>query len=70
MRSSSSLTACRTDLRVGLFAQPRTYKARIRFANATSQSDNERDVRGMSIKVSDAASENLTAGRRRITTSS
>src|SRR6187549_3938861 len=26
------------DLRVGLFAHPRTYKARIRFANATSQS--------------------------------
>src|SRR2546426_5657986 len=40
-----------TELRVGLFAQPRTYRARIRFANATSQSDQERDVRGMSIKV-------------------
>jgi len=37
------------ELRVGLFAQPRTYRARIRFANATSQSDLERDVRGMSI---------------------
>jgi len=49
------------DLRVGLFAQPRTYKARIRFANATSQSDKERDVRGMSIKVSGVEGENLTA---------
>ncbi len=34
------------ELRVGLFAQPATYRARIRFANATSQSDKERDVRG------------------------
>jgi hypothetical protein len=50
------------DLRVGLFAQPRTYKARVRFANATSQSDKERDVRGMSIKVSSVDGENLTPG--------
>jgi hypothetical protein len=50
------------DLRVGLFAHPRSYKARIRFANASSQSDKERDVRGMSIKVSGAAGENLTPG--------
>ena len=50
------------DLRVGLFAQPRTYNARIRFAHATSQSDRERDVRGMSIKVLEAASDNLTPG--------
>jgi len=50
------------DLRVGLFAHPRTYKARIRFANATSQSDKDRDVRGMSIRVSGAGGENLTAG--------
>ena len=50
------------DLRAGLFAHPRTYKARIRFANATSDSDKERDVRGMSIKVSSVDGENLTAG--------
>lgn len=50
------------DLRVGLFAEPRSYKARIRFANATSQSDTERDVRGMSIKVFNTAGENLTTG--------
>ena len=50
------------DLRVGLFAEPWTYKARIRFANATSLSDKERDVRGMSIKVPGAGGENLTAG--------
>ena len=50
------------ELRVGLFAEPRTYPARIRFANASSTSDTERDVRGMSIKVSRAAEQNLTAG--------
>ena len=50
------------DLRIGLFAQPRSYKARIRFANATSQSDKDRDVRGMSIKVSSLGGENLTPG--------
>jgi hypothetical protein len=50
------------ELRVGLFAQPRSYKARIRFANASSESDKERDVRGMSIKVSGADGVNLTPG--------
>ena len=50
------------DLRVGLFAQPRTYQARIRFAHASSESDTERDVRGMSIKVSGVGGENLTPG--------
>jgi len=50
------------ELRVGLFAQPKTYRARIRFANATSQSDTERDVRGMSIKVSGVNGANLTPG--------
>jgi len=50
------------ELRVGLFAEPGTYPARIRFANATSQSDTERDVRGMSIKVSGVRGGNLTPG--------
>ncbi len=50
------------DLRVGLFAHPRTYKARIRFAHASSESDTERDVRGMSIKVAGVGGENLTPG--------
>ena len=48
--------------RVGLFAQPRTYAAWIRFANAGSKTDREKDVRGMSIKVFDVAGENLTPG--------
>jgi hypothetical protein len=50
------------ELRIGLFAQPKTYRARIRFANATSHSDTERDVRGMSIKVSGVTGANLTSG--------
>ena len=49
-------------LRVGLFAQGASYRARVRFANATSTSDRERDIRGMSVKVFDVAGENLTAG--------
>lgn len=49
-------------LRVGLFAHPRTYPALIRFANASSSSDRERDVRGMAISVGGVAGENLTAG--------
>jgi hypothetical protein len=49
-------------LRVGLFAAPGTYRAYIRFANATSATDRERDVRGMSISVADVPGENLTPG--------
>lgn len=48
--------------RVGLFAQPRTYKCWIRFANATSQSDTDKDTRGMAIKVLDVTGDNLTPG--------
>src|SRR5687768_7399525 len=51
--------------RVGLFATPRTYKCWIRFANATSQSDKDKDTRGMAIKVLDVAGENLTPGSTR-----
>ncbi len=50
------------DLRVGLFAHPKAYRARIRFASAASQSDVEKDVRGMSIKVWDTGPGNLTEG--------
>lgn len=49
------------DLRVGLFARPGRYPARIRFANAASTSDREKDLRGMSIQVS-VAGDNLTPG--------
>ena len=50
------------DLRVGLFANPHTYRAWIRFANASSRSDREKDVRGMSVKVYDVPGANLTSG--------
>lgn len=49
-------------LRVGLFARPASYRARIRFASATSMSDSEADIRGMSIKVLGVPGENLTSG--------
>ena len=48
--------------RVGVFATPRTYRCLIRFANASSQSDKEKDTRGMAIKVLDVTGENLTPG--------
>ena len=35
---------------------------RVRFANAASANDRDRDIRGMSIRVSDVAGENLTPG--------
>jgi hypothetical protein len=50
------------DHRVGLFAEPRTYRASIRFANAASSTDRDRDVRGIAIKLADAGGENLTPG--------
>lgn len=49
-------------LRVGLFAVPRTYRAFIRFANATSATDRDRDGRGMSVKLADVPGPNLTEG--------
>lgn len=48
--------------RVGVFAAPRTFGAWIRFANASSASDRERDIRGMSIRIAPVAGENLTPG--------
>ena len=50
------------ELKVGLFHQPRSYRAWIRFANATSTSDRDKDLRGMSIKVRGVRGENLTPG--------
>jgi hypothetical protein len=49
-------------LRVGLFAQPGSYRAVIRFANASSATDRETDIRGMSISVADVGGDNLTPG--------
>ena len=52
-------------LRIGVFAQPRTYRALIRFASASSATDRERDVRGMSIALWDVPGGNLTPGQTR-----
>jgi hypothetical protein len=56
------VTGLADQLKVGLFQQPRSYNAWIRFANATTLSDRENDVRGMSIKVRDVRGDNLTSG--------
>ena len=48
--------------RVGIFAAPRTYAAWIRFANAGSESDRERDIRGMAIGLENVEGENLAPG--------
>lgn len=50
----------------GLFKQPGNYRAMIRFANASEIKDNEKDLRGMSIKVFDVAGPSLwgTAGEQ------
>ncbi|MCH9699148.1 MAG: catalase [Gammaproteobacteria bacterium] len=40
------------QLRHGLFSQPATYPARLRFANATQWDDSKKDIRGFSIRVS------------------
>jgi hypothetical protein len=48
--------------RVGLFARPASYAAWIRFASASSATDREKDIRGMSIKVLRVDGENLTPG--------
>lgn len=42
-----------SDLKVGIFQVPKTYKALIRFSNSRSVTDPEPDVHGMAIKVSD-----------------
>ena len=51
--------------RVGIFAIPRTFEAWVRFANASSQSDREKDVRGMAIRLSGVPGQNLTPGETR-----
>ena len=49
-------------LRVGLFAAPGSYAAAIRFANASSTTDRDKDVRGLSISIRGVPGDNLTPG--------
>jgi hypothetical protein len=50
------------ELRVGVFSTAASYPAWIRFANASSTTDREKDIRGMSIKVTGVEGDNLTEG--------
>jgi hypothetical protein len=58
----SVLDGVAQEHRVGLFSHAATYPASIRFANASSASDREKDIRGMAIKVQQVPGENLTPG--------
>jgi len=48
------------ELKKGLFQAPGRYKSLVRFASASTFDDNEKDLRGMSVKVFDVAGESLT----------
>lgn len=39
------------ELRQGIFAQPATYPAMLRFANASNRDDSKKDIRGLSIRI-------------------
>lgn len=43
------------DLKHGIFAAPATYPAFLRFANATSADDSDKDIRGLSIRLSNVS---------------
>ena len=40
------------ELKQGIFSRPATYPARLRFANATERDDSKKDIRGLSIRLS------------------
>ena len=42
-----------SELQQGIFSQPGVYPAMLRFANATNIDDSKKDIRGLSIKLSD-----------------
>jgi catalase len=54
------------ELRVGIFAEARTYQAWIRFSNqdGTIQADKARDIRGMAIKLMDVPGDKLLESER------
>ena len=58
------------ELRVGVFKEPRTYPAYIRFSNAstTIQADKRRDVRGIAIKLLGVEGEKLLENEKNETT--
>jgi hypothetical protein len=58
------------DLRFGIFAEPRTYSAWIRFSSSSAQPrpDSKRDAHGMSTKVMDVGGEKVLPSERDETT--
>lgn len=40
------------ELKYGVFAKPASYPAKLRFANATQQDDSKKDIRGLSVQLS------------------
>jgi hypothetical protein len=40
------------ELRQGIFSKPASYPAKLRFANATKRDDSKKDMRGLSIRLS------------------
>lgn len=47
------------ELKQGIFSQPISYPAKLRFANATNRDDSKKDVRGLSIRLSNVEGEVL-----------
>jgi len=47
------------ELKQGIFSQPVSYPAKLRFANATNRDDSKKDVRGLSIRLSNVEGEVL-----------
>ena len=58
------------ELRVGVFKEPRTYPAYIRFSNAAAaiQADSKKDIRGMAIKLLEVEGEKLLENEKHKTT--
>lgn len=58
------------ELRVGLFAQPATYRAWVRFSNSVNviKGDDARDIRGMAIKLMGVPGRKLLPGQEDETT--
>ncbi|HEY6772954.1 MAG TPA: catalase family protein [Oxalicibacterium sp.] len=54
------------ELQIGIFAEPKTYRAWIRFSNqdAIIQDDHKRDIRGMAIKLMGVPGEKLLEAQR------
>lgn len=52
------------ELKIGIFKEPRSFTAGIRFSNNKVQDDTENDVRGMAIKLFGVEGEKVLAGQK------